>query len=40
VAGRHGIDAWVAGRVEEGPRSVHIAPLGIDYEGESLGVRE
>lgn len=40
VAGTHGIDAWVAGRVEEGPRSVHIAPLGVVYEGESLSVRE
>jgi phosphoribosylformylglycinamidine cyclo-ligase len=39
VAEQHGIEAWVAGRVEAGPRSVCIEPLGITNEAESLDVR-
>ncbi|MFN2115449.1 MAG: AIR synthase-related protein [Anaerolineae bacterium] len=39
VAAKHGIEAWVAGRVEAGLRSVRINPLGVAYEGESLDVR-
>jgi phosphoribosylformylglycinamidine cyclo-ligase len=39
VAARHGIAAWVAGRVEEGGRQVVIEPLGVTYAGETLGVR-
>lgn len=39
VATARGIDAWVAGRAEQGPRSVCIEPLGITYEGGSLDVR-
>ena len=39
VAGRHGIGAWVAGRVEAGPRELVLEPLGITFTGESLAVR-
>jgi phosphoribosylformylglycinamidine cyclo-ligase len=39
VAARHGIPAWLAGTVEEGPREVVLEPLGIRFAGESLGVR-
>lgn len=34
-----GLAAWVAGRVEEGPRALHIEPLGLSFAGESLAVR-
>lgn len=34
-----GIDAWVAGSVESGPRRVEIAPLGIVYESDELALR-
>ena len=40
VGRRHGVDAWIAGRTEEGRRSVVIEPLGITYEGASLSVRQ
>jgi phosphoribosylformylglycinamidine cyclo-ligase len=39
TAGAHGIAAWVAGRVESGPREVVIEPLGIRYGGDALAVR-
>ena len=39
VAARHGIPAWLAGAVEEGPREVVIEPLGLRYAGESLDLR-
>lgn len=31
--------AWIAGRVEKGPKKVVIEPLGITFEGDSLEVR-
>ncbi len=34
-----GIDAWVAGRVEEGPKRVVIEPLGVAFEGDELQLR-
>jgi phosphoribosylformylglycinamidine cyclo-ligase len=34
-----GIDAWVAGRVEEGPKRVVIEPLNIAFEGDELQLR-
>lgn len=34
-----GVDAWVAGRVEAGPKQVHIEPLGISFGGEDLQLR-
>lgn len=39
AAGRHGLAAWVAGRVEDGPREVVIEPIGVTYREASLGVR-
>ena len=39
AARTHGIAAWVAGRVEDGPREVVIEPLGVRYPGEALAVR-
>ena len=39
AARTRGIAAWVAGRVEAGPREVVIEPLGIRDGGESLAVR-
>jgi phosphoribosylformylglycinamidine cyclo-ligase len=34
-----GIEAWVAGRVEEGPKQVVIEPLGVTYGAEELQLR-
>jgi phosphoribosylformylglycinamidine cyclo-ligase len=34
-----GIDAWVAGRVEEGPKRVVIEPLNVAFEGDELQLR-
>lgn len=34
-----GIDAWVAGAVEQGPRRVVIEPLGVTYEADALKLR-
>ncbi|HUK01381.1 MAG TPA: AIR synthase related protein [Steroidobacteraceae bacterium] len=34
-----GIEAWVAGHVESGPRRVLIEPLGITYEADELALR-
>ena len=39
VARKAGVDAWVAGSVETGPRRLLIEPLEIEYRGEELGVR-
>jgi phosphoribosylformylglycinamidine cyclo-ligase len=41
IAAGHGIEAWVAGRVERrgGDKAVEIRPLDIRYEGASLTVR-
>jgi len=34
-----GIDAWVAGRVEDGPKQVIIEPLGVTYSADELQLR-
>jgi phosphoribosylformylglycinamidine cyclo-ligase len=34
-----GLQAWVAGRVEDGPKQVVIKPKNITFAGDSLGVR-
>jgi phosphoribosylformylglycinamidine cyclo-ligase len=39
VARKIGIDAWVAGEVEAGPRRLVIEPLDLEYAGNELGVR-
>ena len=39
VAARCGLEAFVSGQVVTGPRQVVIEPLGIVFEGETLGVR-
>lgn len=39
IAREMGIESWIAGRVEDGPRQVVIKPLGITYGGASLEVR-
>ena len=39
VARKAGIDAWVAGSVEAGPRRLVIEPLDVEYGGDELGVR-
>jgi len=39
TARRTGIEAWIAGRVEAGPREVVIEPAGVRYAGETLAVR-
>ena len=39
VARKAGVDAWVAGRVEAGPRRLVIEPLDLEYAGDELGVR-
>ena len=39
VAERYGLRAWVAGRVEAGPREVVIEPLGVRYTGDALALR-
>jgi phosphoribosylformylglycinamidine cyclo-ligase len=33
AAARNGLEAWDAGRVEEGPRQVVIEPCGVTYVG-------
>lgn len=38
AAGR-GLKAWVAGKVEAGPKQVVIKPMNITFSGETLGVR-
>jgi phosphoribosylformylglycinamidine cyclo-ligase len=39
VARKTGVDAWVAGEVEAGPRRLVIEPLDLEYAGNELGVR-
>jgi phosphoribosylformylglycinamidine cyclo-ligase len=39
VARKAGVDAWIAGTVEAGPRRLLIEPLGLEYDGSELGVR-
>lgn len=39
IAAGHGIDAWVAGEVRQGPREVIIEPLGLAFGAASLAVR-
>ncbi|HEX4235100.1 MAG TPA: AIR synthase-related protein [Caldimonas sp.] len=39
VARKAGVEAWLAGRVESGPRRLVIEPLGVEYAGDELGVR-
>jgi phosphoribosylformylglycinamidine cyclo-ligase len=39
VAARCGLEAWVAGRIEAGPREVVIEPLSVRYAGETLTLR-
>ena len=39
VARKAGIDAWISGVVETGPKRIAIEPLGIVFEGEELGLR-
>lgn len=39
VAAEHGTALLHAGHVEAGPKRVVVKPLGLTYEGESLGIR-
>lgn len=39
IANRAGYQAWIAGKVTEGPKQVNIEPLSITFSEESLGVR-
>ena len=39
IANRCGIEAWVAGRVEAGPKQVVIEPIGVTYGAEDLKLR-
>ncbi len=39
VARASGVEAWIAGRVEAGPRQVVIEPLALTFGGEDLHVR-
>ncbi len=39
IARAQGIEAWVAGRVEAGPKQVLIEPLGLTFAGDDLHVR-
>ena len=39
VARAQGVDAWVAGRVEAGPKRLIIEPLGIEYGDDALQLR-
>jgi len=39
VAQHCGVDAWVAGHVEAGPKRLLIEPLGIEFGGDSLQLR-
>ena len=34
-----GVQAWVPGQVEQGPKRVVIEPLGLCFEGDSLALR-
>lgn len=39
VANKAGLDAWIAGTVEAGPKRLLIEPLGLEYDGSELGLR-
>jgi phosphoribosylformylglycinamidine cyclo-ligase len=39
AARKAGVDAWVAGKVEAGPKRLVIEPVGVQYEGDALGLR-
>jgi len=39
IARKTGVDAWVAGAVEAGPKRLIVEPLGVEYDGDELGVR-
>ena len=39
VARKAGVESWIAGSVEEGPRRLVIEPLDVEYSGDELGVR-
>ncbi|MBV9891479.1 MAG: phosphoribosylformylglycinamidine cyclo-ligase, partial [Rhizobacter sp.] len=39
VARKAGVESWVAGAVEAGPRRVVIDPLDVEFAGDELGVR-
>jgi phosphoribosylformylglycinamidine cyclo-ligase len=39
VAQSCGIAAWIAGSVEAGAKQLHIEPLGVTFDGESLQLR-
>ncbi|MDE2566028.1 MAG: phosphoribosylformylglycinamidine cyclo-ligase [Burkholderiales bacterium] len=39
VAQSQGVPAWVAGRVDAGPKQLLIEPLGLRFEGEALQLR-
>ena len=39
VARAAGVEAWVAGAVEEGPKQLFIEPLDVHFSGESLQLR-
>jgi phosphoribosylformylglycinamidine cyclo-ligase len=39
IARAQGIDAWVAGTVEAGPKQLLIEPLGIRFSDEDLQLR-
>jgi phosphoribosylformylglycinamidine cyclo-ligase len=39
TARSHGLQAWIAGRIEAGAREVTIEPLGVRYGGDALNVR-
>jgi len=36
IAQRLGLEALIAGRVEEGPRQVILEPVGVRFAGEEL----
>jgi phosphoribosylformylglycinamidine cyclo-ligase len=39
VARKAGVESWVAGSVEDGPRRVVIEPIDVEYSGAELGLR-
>lgn len=39
VARAQGVDAWVAGRVEAGPKRLIVEPLGLEYGADDLQLR-
>jgi phosphoribosylformylglycinamidine cyclo-ligase len=39
VARGCGVDAWVAGQVEAGPKALHVEPLGLHWAADALQLR-